>query len=222
MTPRFASPHVRLVALLWLLSMVGTALVTVEDLPRLLAGHAVPIPMWLLISVSLTQSATFVAVAAWAGAALSPAVDLHAPAFEALASGRPLVPALAPQILPGFVAGALAGAALVVIGRYTPTALAGAQERFSPSLLGRVFYGGVTEEVLMRWGVMTTLLWLVWRFVYRRTRVPGAITVSLVVATSSLLFGLGHLPSVVAFTGRLSADVALFVVAGNAGFGILF
>ena len=218
----FSSPAFRLGLLLWLLSMVGAAVAAAEDLPRFLQGHSIPIPMWLLITISLAQTGVLLAVAVWAGVALSPAVGLRAPACDAALRARPVLPAVTPQVVPALLAGALGAGGLLILSRYTPPDLAQVGERFSPSLLARLLYGGITEEVLIRWGVMTTLLWLAWRFVYGRASGLGRTAVWLVITISAIIFGLGHLPAVAAFTGQITVVVASFVVAANAVFGILF
>ncbi len=169
--------------------MIGAVMITVAVIPRLWEQHALPMPVWLLMVASLCQSALLIGLAVWAGTALSPAVGLHAPVFEAAVTSQPVLPALRPQESSGLLAGALGGALLLAFSHYTPAAIAAVQDRFNPSLLARVLYGGVTEELLLRWGVMTTSLWLIWRFVHRRRGVPGAASVWLAIATSALLFG---------------------------------
>src|SRR5687768_14376904 len=105
-----AAPRLRLGLALWLAGLLGAVVVTTTALPRLLAGIELPAPLWVLSIASLAQSATLLALAVWAGVALAPAVGLRAPAFEAAVSGRPIVPALRPQMLPGVTAGLFGGA----------------------------------------------------------------------------------------------------------------
>ena len=92
---------------------------------------------------------------------------------------------------------------------------------FDPSLLVRVLYGGITEELLLRWGVMTLLLWTPWRLFQRGAAKPRPGIVVFAVLASALVFGLGHLPTVLAFGGELSRGVVLYVLGGNALFGIV-
>ena len=44
----------------------------------------------------------------------------------------------------------------------------------------------------------------------------------ILILASAIVFGVGHLPAVAAMTGHLSSGVALFVVAANSVFGIVF
>jgi membrane protease YdiL (CAAX protease family) len=85
-----------------------------------------------------------------------------------------------------------------------------------------LFYGGITEEVLLRWGLMTAITWLAWRFFQgKRGAVSPGLT-WLAIAVSALLFGVGHLPAVSFLIGSLNGPVVLFVVGLNATFGLLF
>ena len=69
---------------------------------------------------------------------------------------------------------------------------------------------------------MTSLLWLAWRVFQGRTGAPRAGWIVFAIGTSALVFGLGHLPAAAALVGRITADLALFVVGANLFFGLLF
>jgi len=89
-------------------------------------------------------------------------------------------------------------------------------------ILARVLYGGITEEVLLRWGLMTALVWLWWRLVQGRRGSPRTIDYWLAIVVSALLFGAGHLPAAAMLVGELTGDVVLFVVGANTAFGLVF
>ena len=214
--------RVRLGLILWIAGRVGAVVITLGVLPVLVGEHDIPVPLWLLTLASLAQTGVLLALAVWAGTALSGSLGLHAPVFEAAVTSRPLWPALRGQLAPGLVAGLCSGALLLAFNRYAPPALAAAQERFNPSLTGRVLYGGVTEELLLRWGVMTLFVWLTWRFVQRRRGAPTGTTVWFAIVVSALLFGAGHLPAAAALIGDLPAGVVAFVLGANTAFGMLF
>lgn len=222
MTDTAEIPRLRLGLLLWLAGMLGAVVITVTVLPQLLRDVPLSAPVWVVSLASLAQSALLVALAVWAGVALAPKVGLHAPAFEAAVTARPLASALRPQLLPGLSAGVLGGLLLVAVGLYAPAALVDIQKRFNPPLLARILYGGITEELLLRWGFMTALVWLAWRFLQRRRGSPRSGYLWLAIIASALLFGAGHLPAASVLLGRLSGDVVIFVVGANAAFGVLF
>ena len=216
-------PRLRLGLLLWLAGMLGVVVITVTVLPQLLGNVTLPAPLWVISLASLAQSAFLVALAVWSGVALAPRVGLHAPAFEAAVTARSIASAFRPQFLPGLLVGALAGAGLFAIGGYaSPAALAEVQQRFELPILARVLYGGITEELLLRWGLMTALVWLAWRLLQGRRGAPRAVYMWLAIVVSALLFGAGHLPAAAILIGELTGDVVLFVVGVNAAFGVLF
>ena len=217
-----AASRLRLGLVLWLAGMLGVVVVTTTVLPRLLAEVELPAPLWVLSIASLAQSATLLALAVWAGVALAPAVGLRAPAFEAAVSGRPIAPALRPQLFPGVTAGLFGGALLFTALRLAPAALTAAQEQFNLTLAARVLYGGVTEELLLRWGIMTALVWLSWRVLQRRQGAVHAGYVWLAILVSALLFAAGHLPAAAAMIDVLDANIVAFVIGWNAAFGLLF
>ncbi|MDB4285579.1 CPBP family intramembrane metalloprotease [bacterium] len=202
--------------------MLGVIAVTITLLPRLLEGQALPMPLWVVCLLSLGQSAVLVALAVLAGMALAPMVGLHAPVFGAAIMQRPLGPALRPQLVPGLIAGLLGGGFLYSAWRYAPSVLAEVPERLSLPLFARVLYGGITEELLLRWGLMTVLVWLAWLFLQRRRGVPGPGAIWLAITVSALLFGAGHLPAAVALVGALNASAVVWVVGVNTAFGLLF
>lgn len=215
-------PRRRVAIPLWAAGTLGAVAVTAAVLPQLQAKMPLPGPMWLIIAAGALQSALLVGLAVWGGVALAPDVGLHAPAFEAAALRRPITPALTPEILPGVVAGVLGGLLLFTALRLSPAGLSTLPAEFTPPLYARMLYGGITEEVLLRWGLMTVFTWLAWRFLQgKRGPVrPGLIW--LAIAGSATLFGLGHLPVAGYMLGSLTAPVVLFVIGLNATFGVLF
>ena len=222
MTDAIGVPRLRLGLLMWLAGMLGVVVITVTALPKLLREVALPAPLWLISLASLAQSALLVALAVWAGVALAAQVGLRAPAFEAAVRAHPIAPALRPQLAPGLTAGVLGGMLLFALARYAPGALSEIGERFNLPLVARVLYGGITEEILLRWGFMTVLVWLAWRLLQRRSGSPRTRHVWVAIVVSALLFGLGHLPAAAALVGKLTGDIVLFVVSVNTAFGVLF
>lgn len=222
MTDPAAVPRLRFGLALWVAGLPGVVAITAMVLPQLLGQVTLPAPLWVISLASFAQSALLLALAVWAGVALAPAVGLRAPAAEAAVTGRAIAPALRPQLLPGLIAGVLGGVLLFAVARYAPAPLAKLQERFVVPLVARVLYGGVTEELLLRWGLMTALVWLAWRFLQGRRGPVRPGLVWLAVAISALVFGAGHLPAASALLGVMDAGVATFVIGANTAFGLLF
>jgi hypothetical protein len=176
-------------------NLVGRLEKTAAD--RLPPGKSLP-PRPVLTAVTIGQSLLLVAVSAGLGTLLAPTVGLAAPFFEALVSGGPVWEVLRVQLVPALVLG-VAGALVIVAAYYLyfrprldgPTVRAMEDLRLDLGLWSRLLYGGIVEEVLFRWGVMTALVWL-------GALILGSTTPALmwaVIAISGLLFGIGHLPS---------------------------
>ena len=212
----------RLATLIWLASMLGAVSVTVMILPLLGAEVPLPGPLWLIGLASVLQSGLLLALATWAGVALSPTLGLRAPLFEAAAARRPILTEIWPRLRPGVYAGMPAGLALLVFTRLSPPEIARLAGRFEPPLLARLLYGGVTEEVLMRWGVMTSMTWLMWRLLQRPGETVRPAYVSIAIVASSLLFGLGHLPLAHFLLGGFTPGILFWVIGANTAFGLLF
>jgi membrane protease YdiL (CAAX protease family) len=83
------------------------------------------------------------------------------------------------------------------------------------------FYGGVTEELLMRLFVMTLLVWAMARAMRRRTNASYVLAIAL----SALIFGAGHLPLALQIWGNgfvnVSRTLVLNAIAG-AVFGWMY
>ena len=219
-----AIPKLRFGLVLWAAGMAGSAAITAMVLPQLLGQMHVPLPapLWVISLAGLAQSALLLALAVWAGVRLTPSVGLRAPAFEAVVTGRPIGPALRSQLPPGLIAGVLGGILLFAAFRYAPGAVAKLQDRFAIPIVARVLYGGFTEELLLRWGLMTALVWLAWRFLQQRRGPVRAGLVWPAIAVSALMFAAGHLPAASVLLGTLDLPVVAFVIGVNTAFGLLF
>jgi membrane protease YdiL (CAAX protease family) len=164
---------------------------------RLPSGKTLP-PRPVIVAATLLQTLLFVALAADVGTALAPHVGLAAPFFEALVSGAPLWASLALQLLPALALG-IGGALLIVAAYYLffrprldAAAVKSMEElRMALGSWPRVLYGGLVEEVLFRWGVLTLLAWLLALLFGGAT--PAGMWAAILV--SGVLFGIGHLPS---------------------------
>ncbi|HWA14816.1 MAG TPA: CPBP family intramembrane glutamic endopeptidase [Gemmatimonadales bacterium] len=174
------------------------------------------------MSASVLQSAFLVALAVWGGVALAPNIGLQAPAFEAAAARQPIWPVLKPQLVPGAIAGVLGGLFLLISLRLAPGQMSTLQAKLTPPVYARVLYGGITEELLLRWGLMTAFAWLAWRFLQARRGSVRPSLLWLAIATSAILFGVGHLPVASFLLGSLTPPIVGFVLGVNATFGVLF
>jgi hypothetical protein len=187
----------------------------------MIGDRELPAPMWVLSLASMVQSAVLLALAVLTGVALATKVGLKAPVLSTLDQWPSALAHLRPQLIPGLVGGVSGAVLLWLFARYAPHALAQVQDKFSLSLIVRALYGGITEELLIRWGLMTLLVWVFWRYGGGGIGAPSTTVVWLAISLSAVLFGLGHLPAAAATIGPLSPPVVAYIVTGNSAFGLI-
>ena len=207
----------------WLLfaaGLPGVVAVTLLVLPLLLQGRTLPQPLWLIELATAGQSALLLALAVFIGCRCAPLVGLGAPLVGALLEGRGWRPVWRRQWLPGLVGGALGAGLLLALPALAPASLAQASLPEMPGL-ARVLYGGITEELLLRWGMMSSIAWGLWRVLQQDRGKPHPGLFWTAIVLSALLFGLGHLPAAKAMLGLLKPEVIAYLLLGNGVFALL-
>ena len=216
--------NLRLAVVIWLFGMFGVVPLILL-LPSMFAGHQLPVSFLVFSLIQLLQSGILVAMAAFIGVKLAPKVGLHSPVLEALTNWQPLMLVLRPQVVPGLIGGIVVGVLLIGMSYVTPHELTiAAQTNLNPWLkvITEVLYGGITEEILLRWGIMTLLLWLLWRFIQHNQQSPSSMLIWIAIMGSSLFFAIGHLPAALNLAGYLTPNIIAYVITGNASAGIVF
>ena len=216
------SPLFRLCAVLWLAAMAGVVAMAGATVPRLVESASPPVPLPLALIASVAQSGILLALATWAGAAMSRPLGLRAPVLEAALAGAPAAPRLKPQLVPAAAAGLAAGLLLLALKAATPAPLQALGDTLRIPAAARLLYGGITEEVLMRWGAMTLLAWLPWRLIQRRAGEPRRAWFVAAIVLSAALFAAGHLPALTALGAPLTPRVVGYVLIANTLPGLLF
>jgi len=189
-------------------------------------GVALP-PLPVLVAVQVGQLVVLIGGAVAVGVACAPRVQLRSHIAEAGVSGTQLWPAIKPEMPFAAASGAATGLAIIGLDRlfqpWMPAALqmAQGQPRGVGITVAGIFYGGITEELLLRWGLMSLLAWVGWRVVQRGQGLPRAWLLWTAIAVSALLFGVGHLAAAAALT-PLTPAVIIRTVLLNAGAGIIF
>lgn len=202
-------------------SVIPMASLQLEAMTEQLAG----VPVWVALLAALVQSAILVAVAVAVGTLLSPKTGLTSLVADRIRRGTAIWPRLVPHLPLAIGLGLAVAAAILVLDRITlpligvvidPPALSW----LSQLLLG-ILYGGITEELLLRWGLMTALVWIGHRLFGRdRTRPGGALMWAAIVLTA-IIFGIGHLPALATYTELTPLLVARTVALNTLG-GIVF
>jgi len=216
-----------LFALLWLAGLVGELSTLWIDIPQeALAGavESVPLSPLTIKLAGLVQSVVLLTVATWVGVKLSPNVQLSAPCLKAVAdrAARPWR-AIQPQLIPAIVGG-LAGFGLtliwfVLLKPFLPSEFLAAGSQMTVPFIVRLLKGGIAEEIVLRWGLMTFLVWVCWRFPQRRKGTPHMRYIVGSILTAAIVFGLLHLPVAAVLSPQVTPALVLYIVVGNALFG---
>ncbi len=196
----------------------GVIAVNLMMLPAMLAGKHLPVPMWVAQLGSTLQSCVMLIIAICVGAFLAPNVGLRAPLLMAWAERKPLAQAARPLLVPGLVGGILGAGMILLAAAFTPPELK-VDAQFPA--LPRLLYGGVTEELLMRWGFLTLVAWILWRVFQRKSAKPASAVIVAAIILTALMFGAGHLPAAALLVKQLTPSVIAWIIMGNAAFSLV-
>ncbi|MDG5759025.1 CPBP family glutamic-type intramembrane protease [Natronococcus sp. A-GB1] len=176
-----------------------------------------------VLLASALQVLVLLAAAVAAGLYAAPRVGFDSHLANRVADGTPVASGIPPELRPSLGAGAAVGAMLLAIELVAPEIPNGeAWEMTVPALLQslplRLLYGGITEELLLRLGVMAVLALVLWTVTGRRGAEPSAGIAWAAIAIAAVL----HLPMAATIYGALSPAVVAFIVGANAVGGVAF
>ncbi len=212
-----------------ILSLLPMVLNQIEALPP----EMLELPVPLTVALALFNSLILLAIAVAIGTLLAHRVGLRSLVAEKVRYGTAIWPQLRPYIKMAVVAGLIF--AVVVLGLdalinpFAGTELAdGLTPGEAPTLgalltqlLMGILYGGIVEELLLRWGVMALFVWIGWRVAQRGQGLPSSALVWTANILAALLFGIGHLPALAALI-TLTPLIVIRTVLLNALGGVLF
>ncbi|URR35698.1 CPBP family intramembrane metalloprotease [Thermosynechococcus sp. HN-54] len=199
---------------LFLMALPGSIVTATLALPVLLDGRSLPLSLTSLQIITLAQSAFLTATAAVVGTRLADDVGLRCPLLFALLKDQDILMPLHSQVLPVFVGGVMGGVIIWGFSQLLPAS------RSLPLIVG-LLYGGITEEVLMRWGVMTFLAWLGWRMGQGGVGQISVVWMGTAIFLSAVIFGLSHLPVFDSSGSHPSLTSVSLMLSGNTLFGLL-
>lgn len=203
--------------LLGVLSMFTGELPIPEEAKNILETRFTPFQAKLLLLINPTM---MLLVFVTLGTLCFKKVNLSVPIIEQLVGvDKANVPTI---VSSGVVGGLLAGILIVCVSYLFNTMISEEMAKVSkglqPSILMRFLYGGITEEILMRFGFMSLLIWLIHKITNRLNPTVYLIGISL----AAFLFALGHFPVLYMALENPSNAVKTFVILGNSIGGFIF
>jgi hypothetical protein len=218
--------HKKLITSLWLLGVLG--LVTLlPAVPQLLAvqPQAPAIPLALILLITALQGGVFIFGAVLLGAVFSSRVNLAAPVINAILNREPVVDRIKPQIIPSVIGGIVGGILILIIASqfypYLPKDFLAAAKDLAIPWYAKIFYGGISEEILLRWGVMSFLVWLSFKTFQRNKATIRSSNYVIAIVLAAFIFGLGHLPTAYALSSLVTAPLIGYIIIGNMSFGLI-
>jgi len=176
------------------------------------------LPAIAQLAIATLQPTVLVAAMTALGTALAPRLGLRSHLANTVAQHVPFWPTMRAELPAAAIGGAFASTVTVAFDLLTrgwmpPLKPAGAQlieavgHQSATSVLATLLYGGITEELLLRYGLMTLIAWLGWRVVQHGHDLPRPAIMWTAIGLAALLFGLGHLPAT-----AVAYDLTPFVV----------
>lgn len=183
-------------------------------------------PMATLLAVTAAQLTVLVALSVAAGAWAAPRAG-----FRSRLVDRDWA-ALRADARAALLLGLLTGAVIVALDRLTGPLLgdawaraAAGQERTLAVTVSGMLYGGIGEELQMRWALVSVLTVGLWRMFQRHSVRPTRAVILTAVLVVAALFGIGHLGAVAALvplTPAIVARTVLLNAVGGVVYGLLF
>jgi len=204
---------------------VGSILSFVPMLLEVSLNKSIPLSASELKLVSALQTGTMVIVMAWLGCKFANRVNLKAPIIEAALSRSNFQTALIKAIKPALMWGFVGGLLMVLVGFistvYLPVEFVNIGQKLSPPWYTRLLYGGITEEILIRWGMMSSLVWLMYTYIQKNDEKVESKYFIIAIIVTSILFGVGHLPVINLLGAEMTVALASYIIIANSLFGFI-
>ena len=214
---------------LWLclsvFGLVGVASLLLTDFAAIPNRESLPVDMspTVVKLLLLINPSIMVIVSAFLGSLVYDKVGLRVPVFESVLKIKEKPSYSYKSIILWGIPGGIAAGILVVIINYLftpalPFEYLEISDSFSLNIITRFLYGGVVEEIMMRFGLMTLLVWALYKIF--RTSDKWIFVVANILA--ALLFAVGHLPVLLALVSTPNIWLYLYILLANGVGGIIF
>jgi hypothetical protein len=204
------------------IGLAGVLSLLLTPFERLAPGQDLSFTIRVLM---LVQPAILTIAAVATGQALAGKLGLGTPLIDAWLQGAGAGPVLRRQAPSALLAGLLVGLLMiayssVILPAVTDTATMEKMATFEIPLVTRLLYGGITEELLTRWGLMAFLAWALWRITGKGLVRPAILWIAIPMAAA--LFAAGHLPFLFAIAAHPQPLLIVVILLANFIPGLLF
>jgi hypothetical protein len=216
---------------LGLIGVLSLLPVAIDAIARTTLPAGAP-PRPVIVLLSLLQPTILLAAAVAIGLRFAPRLGLRSFVVETAERGAPVWPALRRDVPLAIALGAVAMVIVVLLDLAVRPFMGDAWRHLDETqgrlagpvaaLIMGMLYGGMTEEILLRWGMLSLFAWIGWRFGSRTA--DGGVrphVMWIAILAAAVLFGVGHLPAVRTMVPLTPVVVARTVLL-NALAGIVF
>lgn len=202
-----------------ILSLLTMEIPLPPEAEAILQDRFTPQQIKLLI---LINPVLFLSVAVVIGTVLYQKVNLKIPLIGRIAgveSGEWNGPDILKYgIAGGVLSGILLGLVSLLFNPILPAEFHELGQSLEPSLAARFLYGGFTEEILMRFGLMTFIVWIT-SVIIGGTK-PIVYWIGIIL--SSVIFAAGHFPIAFQAVDNPSIAFLTYILIGNTTGGLIF
>ncbi len=118
----------------------------------------------------------------------------------------------------GIVSGLIVVLVVLLFKPFMATEYEQLTQALQPTLAARFLYGGITEEIYLRFGLMTLFVWIISKVL--KVNRPVAYWIGIVLA--AIIFAVGHFPVVFNTIEDPSIILLTYVLIGNSVGGLVF
>ncbi len=180
-------------------------------------------PIWLILVAQLIQSSLFFSIALFLGLFLAKKVDFRLPLLQAVVEKNDYKGVLQSILVKSVFCGVTVAVAIYVLDSiFTTLGLnITTHDTYAPAwqTILASFYGGITEEILMRLFLMTLFTWIGMKLL--RDQKPRIFVILISIFLAAIIFGLGHLPVTASLTEITPLVIARAIILNGVG-GIVF
>lgn len=193
--------------------------IPLENLPKEVLEKISPQTLKYLVLINPT---IFLLIAVIIGTLLYNKVGFSVPTISSILKIEQPKIKFIEQIKYGVLFGLVTGILTTLIGfifkSSIPTELIDLENKIKITTIARFGYGGLTEELLMRFGFMTLIVWLIFKI----TKNLGNFTYWTGIILASILFAIGHLPVVFSTIQNPTFSLITYILIGNSIAGFFF
>lgn len=190
-----------------------------DNIPKEVLERVSPETLKVLM---LINPAFLLIIALLLGTALYDKVGLKVPSISNLlkieSSEITFFMQLKSGILFGLIAGTLITLVALIFQSSIPQEFVDIASQIKVTPFARFAYGGLTEELLMRFGFMTLMVFIVFKI--SKSLNPSTYWIGIVLA--ALLFAIGHLPVVFSAVEHPTLALLTYIIVGNSLAGLFF